>query len=181
MKTERLTLRKWNEADLAPFAALNADPEVMRYLRKPMTREESDAMARRIVEKFERQGFGMWAVEIDATKSFIGFVGLNIPTFESSFTPCVEIGWRLSREHWGHGYAVEAATACLAFAFDRVKLTEILSWTYRGNERSRRVMERIGMRRNPADDFDHPDLPETSPLRPHVLYRIKQSVWLGSE
>jgi len=172
MQTERLTLRRWQESDLAPLAALHGDPEVMRYFPKPLTRTESDAFVRRIEEKFDRQGFGVWAVELTATQSFVGAVGLNIPSFQSAFTPCVEVMWRLGREHWGRGYATEAAKACLQFGFHTAKLSEIVAWTVPHNVRSRAVMERLGMTRNPEEDFDHPDVDENSALRRHVLYRV---------
>ena len=125
----------------------------------------------RIREHFDRHGYGLWAVEVPGVADFIGFVGLAVPRFESHFTPCVEIGWRLAREHWGRGYATEAAHAALEFGFLDLALNEIVSFTATTNRRSRAVMERIGMTRSPDDDFDHPSLPEGHPLRRHVLYR----------
>ncbi len=174
METDRLLLRRWTSSDLKPFVDMSADPEVMKYFPNLLTPEESRAFVERLEEKFERQGFGFWAAELKATQSFVGFVGLNTPDFEADFTPCVEIGWRLAKEYWGFGYATEAASACLNFAFTKAQLPEILSWTTRENYPSRKVMERIGMQRNPAEDFDHPALPADHPLRPHVLYRIKR-------
>lgn len=171
LTTRRLNLRNWRESDLPAFAALNADPRVMEFLPKVLAREESDALAGRIVENLARDEFGLWAVEVPGVAPFIGFVGLNVPTFEAHFTPCVEVGWRLAHEHWGKGYATEAATAVLHHGFDKLGLKEIVSFTVTANVRSRRVMERIGMTYSPADDFDHPKLPEGHPLRPHVLYR----------
>lgn len=172
LRTERLHLREWRDTDLAPFAALNADPAVVEYLAGALTRAQSDALAARIREHFERHGFGAWAVEVPRVTEFAGFIGLAIPSFEARFTPCVEIGWRLAREHWGRGYATEGARAALAFGFEQLDLAEIVSFTAVANQRSRTVMERIGMRRDPSDDFDHPELPPDHPLRRHVLYRI---------
>jgi RimJ/RimL family protein N-acetyltransferase len=173
--TQRLRLRRWVSADRAAFADLNADPRVMEHLPGEMTRQESDALARRIEGHFERHGFGLWAVAVHGVTLFAGFIGLSIPRFEAPFTPCVEIGWRLAREHWGRGYATEGARAVLAFGFEHAGLEEILSITVPGNVRSRRVMEKLGMTTDPADDFDHPALPEGHPLRRHVLYRLRRA------
>ena len=170
--TERLRLRRWRPGDRAPFAALNADPRVMEYFPAPLSSEESDDLAARIEAHFDARGFGLWAVEAPGVAPFVGFVGLSVPGFEAHFTPCVEIGWRLAAEHWGKGYAAEGARAALAFGFETLRLEEIVSFTATGNLPSRRVMERIGMTHDPADDFDHPALPEGHPLRRHVLYRI---------
>jgi len=171
IETERLLLRPWRDADLEPFAALNADPEVMEFLPDVLTREQSDAFARRIHAHFAEHGFGLWAVEVAGGAPFVGFVGLAVPRFEAHFTPCVEVGWRLAREHWGSGYATEAALGALAYGFGELGLHEIVSFTVPANVRSRRVMERIGMVRDPLDDFEHPVLPPGDPLRRHVLYR----------
>ena len=175
LETDRLILRGWRAADRAPFAALNADPAVMEHFPSILTRAESDALVERIDEHFARNGFGMWAVEAPGVADFVGFVGLSIPRFEAPFTPCVEVGWRLARQHWGRGYAPEAARAALRFGFERAGLEQIVSFTVPANLKSRRVMEKIGMRRDPADDFDHPSLPEGHPLRRHVLYRIDRA------
>jgi RimJ/RimL family protein N-acetyltransferase len=172
LKTDRLLLRRWVPADREPFAALNADPRVAEHLPASLSRQESDALAARIEAHFEEHGFGLWAVEVRGVAPFAGFTGLSNPAFQSHFTPCVEIGWRLAAPYWGNGYASEAARAALAFGFDRLGLGEIVSFTVPGNSRSRRVMQRIGMRHDPKDDFDHPALPEGHPLRRHVLYRI---------
>jgi ribosomal-protein-alanine N-acetyltransferase len=169
--TERLQLRSWKDEDLSAFAALNADPRVMEYFPKLLTRSESDDRAAQIIEHFDRYGFGLWAVEVIGVGEFIGFVGLNVPTFQAHFTPCVEIGWRLSYEHWHNGYATEGAKAALAFAFDRLQLDEIVAITAVANQRSRLVMARLGMTYSPADDFEHPGISEGHPLRKHVLYR----------
>jgi len=171
IETERLLLRPWRDADLAPFAALNADPDVMEFLPDLLAREESDAFATRIRAHFDEHGYGFWAVEVVGGAPFVGFVGLGHPSFEAPFVPCVEIGWRLAREHWGHGYATEAALGALAFGFGELGLQEIVAFTVPANVRSRRVMERIGMVRDPMDDFEHPRLPVGHPLRRHVLYR----------
>lgn len=170
--TDRLALRQWRDADLAPFAALNADPEVMRYFPAPLTRTQSDEFAGYVHETIERQGWGLWAVEVIDGPAFIGFVGLNRVTFDEHFTPAVEVGWRLARPFWGYGYATEAATAALSFGFERLELDEIVSFTTRSNEPSIRVMRRLGMRHDAAGDFDHPRVPQASPLRRHVLYRL---------
>lgn len=156
---------------------MNADPRVMEFLPKALDRAESDAMAGRIIEGLERDGFGLWAVEVPGVVDFIGYVGLNVPKFEAHFTPCVEIGWRLAYEHWGRGYATEAARAALEFAFARLRLNEVVSFTVPANLRSMRVMQRLGMKRNPTEDFDHPKLPEGDRLRRHVLYRMPRSQW----
>jgi RimJ/RimL family protein N-acetyltransferase len=170
--TDRLVLRPWQAADLAPFAALNADPEVMRFFPSTLTRAESDALAARIIEGFARRGFGFWAVDVPGCTSFAGFVGLSVPSFEAPFTPCVEIGWRLARPWWGHGYATEAARASLEYGFGVLRLKEVVAFAVPDNVASLRVMDRIGMQRDAAGDFEHPRLPSGHPLRPHVLYRI---------
>lgn len=175
--TPRLILRQWRESDLAPFAAINADPEVMRFFPAPLSAEESDAFARRIVARHASQGFGFWAVEEKGGAPFIGFIGLNRPTFEAPFTPCVEIAWRLSRAHWGRGYAAEGASAVLSHAFGPLGLAEVVAFTTPANARSRGVMERIGMRRDFTFDFDHPRVPEGHALRAHLLYRARASDW----
>jgi RimJ/RimL family protein N-acetyltransferase len=143
----------------------------MEFFPNTLNRNESDAMVVRIQDHFARHGFGLWAVEVPGVADFIGFVGLSVPQFEAPFTPCVEIGWRLAFEHWGKGYATEAARAALDFGFQHLSLKEVVSFTVPANRRSRAVMERIGMTRNPLEDFDHPSLPEGHPLRRHVLYR----------
>lgn len=172
LRTDRLWLRRWLPGDLAPFAALNADARVMEYFPAVLSREETDTLASRIEAHFEQHGFGLWAVEIPDVTSFAGFIGLSVPRFEAPFTPCVEIGWRLAPEYWGRGYATDGARAVLDFAFNALGLDEVVSFTAPGNLRSRRVMEKIGMVHNPADDFDHPALPGGHRLRRHVLYRM---------
>lgn len=175
IRTDRLLLRRWRPEDREPFAALNADPRVTEFLGA-LSREESDALAARIEAGFEQRGYGSWAVEVRGGAAFAGFVGLSVPRFEAHFAPCVEIGWRLAAQHWGHGYATEGARAALAFGFGTLGLEEIVAFTAPRNVRSRRVMEKIGMTYDPADDFDHPLLPEGHPLRRHVLYRIAPPV-----
>lgn len=172
LQTDRLTLRQWCNTDRRAFAKMNADPTVMEYFPATLSSRESDELARRIVSHFDEHGFGLWAVEVKNTADFAGFIGLSIPSFESHFTPCVEIGWRLAIEHWGQGYATEGALATLEFAFQIVNLDEVVSMTSAQNQRSRRVMQRIGMSHSPTDDFDHPNLPTGHALRRHVLYRI---------
>ena len=172
ISTERLLLRPWRREDLEPFAALNADPRVMEFFVSVLTRDESDRLADRLSEHVDEHGWGLWAVEIAGVTPFAGYVGLSAPRFDAPFTPCVEVGWRLAVEHWGHGYATEGASAALEFGFRRLKLDEIVSFTVPQNLRSRRVMERLGMTHDPADDFDHPGLPVEHRLRRHVLYRI---------
>jgi ribosomal-protein-alanine N-acetyltransferase len=171
IETGRLLLRRWRDSDRESFAALNADPLVMEHFPATLSRAESDALVDRIEAGFERNGFGLWAVE--ASRTFIGFTGLSVPGFTARFTPCVEVGWRLTRAAWGHGYATEAARAVLEHGFGKLGLAEIVSFTVVDNVRSRAVMRRIGMSHDPADDFGHPSLPEGSPLRPHVLYRAR--------
>jgi RimJ/RimL family protein N-acetyltransferase len=172
--TERLWLRRWSRADRAPFAAINADPEVMKYFPGVLSRAESDALVDRIEAHFAERGFGLWAVEAPGVAPFLGFVGLSVPRFEAPFMPCVEIGWRLARSHWGHGYATEAAHAVLAQGFEVLHLDEIVSFTVPDNARSRAVMERVGMTCDASDDFLHPALPAGHPLRLHVLYRKRR-------
>jgi RimJ/RimL family protein N-acetyltransferase len=183
LTTSRLILRPWRDADLTAFARLNDDPAVMEFMPRRLARDESDAYAARIRTVLEKRGWGFWAVEVKGASStgapFIGFVGLSIPSFEAHFTPCVEIGWRLAKENWGCGYASEAAAACLRFAFENLTLQQIVAFTVPLNTRSIRVMERIGMARDLAGDFEHPKLPPGHPLRAHVLYRVDRTEWLN--
>jgi ribosomal-protein-alanine N-acetyltransferase len=173
LETDRLVLRQWRPADRAPFAALNADPEVMRHFPAPLSRAESDAFADRLEADIARRGWGLWALETAADGAFIGFTGLQPVSFAAAFAPAVEIGWRLARSAWGHGYATEAARAAAGFAFAELGLDELVSFTAATNARSIAVMQRIGMTRDPAEDFDHVRVPEGSPLRRHVLYRLR--------
>jgi RimJ/RimL family protein N-acetyltransferase len=174
IRTERLLLRQWRDSDRAPFADLNADPAVMEYFPGPMSPAESDAFVERISRHIEVNGFGLWAVETLDSPSFIGFVGLAVPRFEAHFTPAVEVGWRLARSAWGHGYATEAARAAVAYGFRELNLEEIVSFTSVHNTPSQAVMRRIGMAHDPADDFDHPNLPDGHRLRRHQLWRLRR-------
>ena len=174
--TERLLLRAWRPEDRTPFAALNADPEVMRHFPALLSRRESDAVADRIEEHFAREGWGLWAMEERSTGEFLGFTGLARPAFDAPFMPAVEIGWRLARAAWGQGYATEGARASATCAFDDIGLEEIVSMAVAVNTRSIAVMERLGMHRDPAEDFDHPLVAEPH-LRRHVLYRLSAAEW----
>lgn len=170
LRTDRLVLRRWRDSDLAPWAAMNADPAVREHLGEPLTREQSDASVARYEAAFERRGYGWWAVEVRETGEFIGFTGLDDVDEETPLDG-VEIGWRLARTAWGHGYATEAARVVLAYGFDTLRLPEILALTTATNVRSQAVMRRIGMTRDPADDFDDLTEPE-GPLRRTVVYRL---------
>lgn len=178
LKTERLILRPWRPEDLEPFAAMNADPRVAAMLGGPGDRTFSDILAAKIFAEFAERGYGRWAVEVPGAAPFIGFVGLAVPSFEAHFTPAVEIGWRLAFEHWGKGYATEGAVAAMDYGFTEAGLAEIVSFTAAGNMRSRAVMERLGMHRDPKDDFGHERLGRQHPLYHHVLYRIRRDEWL---
>ncbi|MBL8922142.1 MAG: GNAT family N-acetyltransferase [Myxococcaceae bacterium] len=171
LRTERLLLRDWRDDDLPAFQRLNLDREVRRYFPAVLTPYESDAFAKTIREGLARDGWGLWAVEVLGGAPFIGFVGLARPTFEP-FTNSVELGYRLARDAWGRGYATEAAIAAAAFAFTSLGLTELLAFTATTNGPSRRVMEKVGMRHDPASDFLHPRVPDGHPLQPHVCYRL---------
>lgn len=177
LRTERLILRAWRESDREPFAALNADPLVMEHFPDVLTRAESDAMVDRILDRWARGRPSLWAIEVPGVDPFIGFVGLLEPTFDAPFTPCVEVGWRIAAAHWGRGFASEGARAALAHGVDTLGLDEIVSFTVPANTRSRRVMEKLGMTHDPADDFDHPNLPPGHPLQAHVLYRLSACDW----
>ncbi|MEW5742140.1 MAG: GNAT family N-acetyltransferase [Myxococcota bacterium] len=176
LETQRLRLRAWRDEDLAPFARLNADPVVSRFLPAKLTRAESDALAGRIRFFMAAEGWGLWATELKDTREFIGFIGLSRPNFDAPFTPCVEIGWRLASPYHGRGLASEGARAVASFAFDNLGLSELVAFTAPDNLPSRRVMEKLGMTRDPREDFDHPKLPEGHPLRRHVLYRLRSPV-----
>jgi RimJ/RimL family protein N-acetyltransferase len=177
LHTARLLLRPWRDEDAKPFAAMFADPAVMEFLGPPQDRVAIDAIVGRVRAHFERHGFGWWAAELKETGAFIGFIGLSHIPFEAPFTPAVEVGWRLASAYWDNGYATEGARAALEAGFTQSGLSEIVSITVPANVRSRRVMERIGMTHDPAEDFDHPRLAEGDPLRRHVLYRITQAQW----
>ena len=174
IRTQRLLLRTWQEADFEPLVTMGSDPRVMEFFPSLMSREDTGAMLDRIRTHHETHGFGYWAVEIPGITSFAGFIGLAVPRFDAHFTPCVEIGWRLMPEYWGQGLASEGAHATLEFGFARVGLSEIVAMTAVSNVRSRRVMERLGMTHDPADDFDHPLVATGNPLQRHVLYRLRR-------
>ena len=171
LETPRLRLRAWEESDREPFRRMNADPRVMEFFAAPLSSEESDAMIVRNQAHTAQHGFGFFTVELRDTGELIGLAGLSRVPFEAHFTPCVEIGWRLAASHWNRGLATEAARECLRYGFEQLALAEVVAFTVPANLRSRRVMEKLGMTRNAADDFDHPRLPEGHPLRRHVLYR----------
>jgi len=183
VRTDRLVLRGWREEDKVPFAVLNGDPAVMEHFPSTLTREQSDQMVDVLGGAWERRGYGLWAVERSDTGVFIGFVGLSSPTWHAdplvgaaAITPCVEVGWRLARPQWGNGFAPEAAVAALDFALDHVELPrdEIVSFTTVANQKSRRVMEKIGLRHDQGRDFDHPMTPGWSGQR-HVLYAASRA------
>jgi RimJ/RimL family protein N-acetyltransferase len=179
LSSGRICLRRWRDEDREAFAAMNSDARVMEFFRSPLSRVESDAMVDGIQKHFSEHGFGLWAIEVPSVAPFVGFAGLAVPRFIAHFTPCVEVGWRLAFEHWGRGYATEAAHLALGYGFKALALQEVVSYTSTTNRRSRAVMERLGMRRDPAGDFGYPTLPEGHPLRPHVLYRLDSGSYLG--
>ena len=181
IKTKRLILRPWQEEDFEAFADLNADPKVMEYFPSPLSRKESDDLAKHISLKMQEQGWGLWAVSVPEVAPFIGFIGLAVPTFSAHFTPAVEIGWRLASKFWGQGYATEGALEVLKYGFTELSLKEIVSFTATGNKPSRKVMERIGMHTDLADDFNHPKLAEGNRLQRHVLYRLKVEEWKSKQ
>jgi RimJ/RimL family protein N-acetyltransferase len=180
LETERLILRRWIEADREPFALMGADPRVMEFLGETVSREQSDEMAERIEAHFQAHGFGLCAAELAESGEFIGFIGLAVPTFDAAFTPCVEIGWRLAAEYWGAGLATEGAREIVRYAFEELRLLELVSFTAIRNERSRRVMAKLGMTHDATENFDHPKVTAGNPLRRHVLYRLTREKWVNS-
>ncbi|MGQ0631186.1 MAG: GNAT family N-acetyltransferase [Sporichthyaceae bacterium] len=173
LRTERLLLRGWRASDRVPFATLNANPQVLEFMPYgPLSGAASDAWIERIEAHWAEHGYGLFAVEVVGGSEFIGYVGLANSRFEAPFTPAVEVGWRLTRSAWGHGYATEAALAAVRFGYQVAGLPEIMSWTAATNLRSRAVMERIGLRHDAAGDFEHPGVEAGHVLRPHVLYRF---------
>ena len=173
LRTSRLLLRPWRDADVAAYAKLSADAAVMEFLRPVSEPGAAEAWAARVRAHWRQHGFGQWVVEVPGEASLIGVVGLSTVSYEAHFTPAVEVAWRLARAHWGRGYATEAARAALDYGFDTLGLVEIVAITVPANLRSRRVMERLGMTRTPEDDFDHPNVPE-DPLKRCVLYRLRR-------
>jgi ribosomal-protein-alanine N-acetyltransferase len=171
-ETDRLLLRRWRLSDREPFAKMNADIRVMEFMPTTLTREQSNALVDRIDAHFRKHGFGLYAVELRNDHSFIGYIGLAIPSFQAHFVPNVEIGWRLEANSWSRGLATEGAQRVVQYASQALGLRELVSFTVPENIRSRRIMETLGMSHDARDDFDHPSLPEGHPLRRHVLYRI---------
>jgi RimJ/RimL family protein N-acetyltransferase len=171
LRTSRLLLRPWRDADVAAFAELSTDPAVMEFLRPLTEPGAAEAWAARVRDHWRRHAFGQWVVEIPGEASFIGVVGLSTVSYEAHFTPAVEVAWRLAPAYWGRGYATAAARAALDYGFNTLGLAEIVAVTVPPNIRSRRVMERLGMTRASEDDFDHPSIPE-GPRKRHVLYRL---------
>jgi RimJ/RimL family protein N-acetyltransferase len=176
IETPRLLLRNWRNDDVEPFVAMNADPRVAEFLRGPYSRERSESAARTMRERLERDGYGWWVVEVRGGAPFAGVIVLQAVPFEAPFTPANEIGWRFAFQHWNHGYATEGARAALDHAFRELDWPEVVAFTAAANLRSQRLMERIGMTRDPRDDFDHPKLEPDHPLRRHVVYRVKNPV-----
>ena len=179
IETDRLLLRAWRDSDLAPFAAMGRDPDVMRFFPALVSRQTSDEMVGRVRAHFEREGWGLWAVEIKGGAPFVGFCGIQRVPFDAAFTPAVEVGWRFARDAWGHGYATEGARASLAYAFATLHLSEVVAMVVPDNARSIAVMHRLGMTRDVAADFDHPRFSEELvgvggfPVRRHQLFRIR--------
>jgi RimJ/RimL family protein N-acetyltransferase len=172
--TERLILRPWKNEDFLPYAEMNADPRVREFFPSILTREESDAEVRRFQSTFARDGYCMFAAEVVATGQFAGFIGLQTMNFAvpSLAQPAVETGWRLSVANWGKGLATEGARGVIQYAFAILKLRELVAITVPANLRSRRVMEKIGMKHLQELDFDHPRVPEGHPLRAHLVYAL---------
>ena len=178
IETDRLILRTWHDDDLQPMLVINQDPKVMEYFPGLQDLEMTKKFIDKVNAHLENHGYSLYATVRKDTNEFIGFIGLLIADFESHFTPATEIGWRLSPHHWGQGFATEGAKAVLDFAFKELKIPEIVSFTAAGNAKSIRVMQKIGLQHNEADDFDHPKLDNTSPLKRHVLYRLIKEDYL---
>lgn len=176
IETPRLILRQWEQKDYEPYTSLNCDPEVMKYFPSVKSPDETLAQIKRISEAIGRHGYGFWAVERKDNHHFIGFTGLSVPGFEAYFSPCVEIGWRLSKENWGQGFATEAALSCLDFGFKYLGLNEIYSFTSIYNDRSEKVMRRIGM--NKIGEFDHPLIADGHWLERHLVYKTTRLDWV---
>ncbi len=177
LETERLILRQWRKTDYVPYAALNADREVMAFFTATLDKKESDVMAMYMQVQLRRRGWGIWAVERKSDGAFAGSIGLNVPQAKLPCTPCVEVGWRLARAFWGQGYATEAAKEVMRFGFTVLELPEIVSFTALLNLRSQAVMQRLGMMADPGQHFEHPDVPRGNPLRMHCLYRMTRRQW----
>ena len=177
LQTERLLLRRWRFSDIEPFAAINADPDVMEHFPALLSTTESTALIERSEDRLEEDRYGLWALELTGQAPLIGCVGLEPVEIDVEFAPAVEVVWRLAREHWGNGLATEAAVAAMSYGFDELELGEIVAYTAASNMRSRRVMARLGMLRDDSEDFLHPSLPEDHPLAAHVLYRMDAERW----
>ncbi len=177
LHTERLIIRSWRAEDAAPFAALNADPQVMAFFPKTLSRKESDDWIAMANAHEKEHGMTFWALERKEDHALIGMTGLACMTIEGFDRTDVEVGWRLAFEHWGQGFVTEAAKACMKWGFEQKGLPEIIAMTVPANQRSRAVMERLSMTHNASDDFDHPKLPDGHPLQRHVLYRLKRKEW----
>lgn len=176
LESARLLLRQWQDKDLPKFAEMCADPRVMRYFPQTLSRLESAAVIGRVRGHFAENGYGLWALERKDNGQFIGFTGLGEVGFDAPFTPATEIGWRLAYEHWGLGFASEAAWTCLRCAFGQLGMEEVVAFTAQANLPSEKVMQAIGMVRDPEGDFDHPNLPGHE-LQRHMLYRITREQW----
>lgn len=179
IETERLYLRQWQASDFAPFAEMNANPEVMAYFPKLLTTSMSNTIAKKCKSLIDDNGWGFWAVSLKETDAFIGMVGLNHAHADMPISPAVEIAWRLHNDYWGLGYATEAARASLSFAFDTLGLDEVVAFTTVINKHSQLVMERLGMI-NTQEDFFHPMLESTHRLAEHVLYKMTRQQWQDS-
>jgi len=174
IESKRIILREWQQSDFAPFARINSSKNVCEFLPKTLSEEESKQFAQRIIQRFTIQGFGLFALEDKKTSKFIGYAGFNVPKFEARFMPCIEIGWRLSYDFWGKGYATEAALAVRNHGFEQLGFLEIVSFTVANNLRSISVMKKIGMVHKEEDDFYHPNFKRNNPLCKHVLYRLNK-------
>lgn len=177
IETERLILRTWKDEDALAYFHINQDPKVIEYLLGPLTMQEVHDFMAAANRQSEERGHTLWAAELKSTAELIGFVGLQYTSWPAHFTPAVEVGWRLGSQHWGRGYATEAANASLAYAFNECALSQIVSFTVPANVRSIRCMERIGLTRESQGDFAHPKLPTSHPLSQHVLYKISAEDW----
>ena len=180
LKTKRLILRPWNQEDFEPFAQLNADSRMMEYFPALLTKAESNERAKTNKKKIEDDGWGKWAVSIQGSTEFIGMIGLfklEKKTFQVPFCPAVAVVWNIAVQHWGKGYATEGAKAAIEYAFQTLEFEEIVAFTVPQNARSRRVMEKIGMRYDPKDDFHHPNIPAENRFSRQVLYRISKIEW----
>lgn len=181
LKTKRLVLRTWQESDVSKMYEINQDLKVMEYFPSLKSLEETERFIEGAKKHLKTHGYTLYAVDVKGGESGIGFIGLSIADFKAHFTPATEIGWRLSSKHWGQGLATEGAKAVLKYAFNKLYLSEVVTFTAEQNRRSRRVMEKIGLQHETSDDFDHPSLNEDSPLRRHVLYRLSQPSYLARQ